>query len=229
MSHRSTAPRTRPTGGRRHARMLLPAAVLVATLGLAAIALGAKTGFTLSSAHSSALGEKIVVDAHGDTLYYLSPETTHHLLCKSDECLKFWPPLTVSSRNAKLKAGPGIKGKLGIFRRKKGVFQVTLRGMPLYRFSGDHSPGQTNGEGIKGFGGTWFAATAARGSHKGKNGANGGGGGGGGNSNPYGNGEGTTPTAPSGSGAPSTSTTSAVTTTTVSTTTMTTYTYTYTY
>lgn len=149
----------RPRGA---ARVLVAGAALASSLALAAIALGAKPGFIVSSSHSSKLGEQIVVDSHGDTLYALSPETVHHLLCKSKECLKFWPPLTVSSRKEKLKRGPGVKGDLGLLRRKHGVFQVTLRGMPLYRFSGDSAPGDTNGQGIKGFGGTWFAATASR-------------------------------------------------------------------
>lgn len=107
-----------------------------------------------------------MVNAQGRTLYSLSPETTHHLLCKSSECLKFWPPLTVSSRKAKLKAGSGVHGHLGILRRSGGIFQVTLRGLPLYRFSGDHAKGQTNGQGLKSFGGTWHAVTAATGPSK---------------------------------------------------------------
>jgi predicted lipoprotein with Yx(FWY)xxD motif len=144
--------------------VLVPAAALASAFALAAIALAARDTFTVTATHSSTLSEQIVVDSHGQTLYVLSPETVHHLLCKSKECLKFWPPLVVGSRKAKLKGGSGVKGKLGLLRRKRGEFQVTLRGMPLYRFSGDHGAGETNGQGIKGFGGTWFAATAVPGS-----------------------------------------------------------------
>jgi predicted lipoprotein with Yx(FWY)xxD motif len=213
-------------------RAVLPAAVLAGTLALAAIALGARAGFVVTSAHNSTLGEQVVVDNHGDTLYVLHPETAHHLLCTSEECLKFWPPLTVSSRTARLKAGPGVKGKLGVIRRKRGVFQLTLRGEPLYRFSGDHVPGQANGQGIKSFGGQWFAATAAHSSHKHQAGANGGSGpqGANGGPNPGGN-EGSPPSPPGGPGTSSTSTasSSSTATTVTTTTTMTTYTYTYTY
>jgi predicted lipoprotein with Yx(FWY)xxD motif len=91
----------------------------------------------------------------------LSPETTSHLLCKSSECLKFWPPVTVPSRSTKLKAGAGVHGKLGILHRSNGVLQVTLRGMPLYRYSGDHAKGEANGNAIKSFGGTWHAMSAS--------------------------------------------------------------------
>jgi predicted lipoprotein with Yx(FWY)xxD motif len=54
-----------------------------------------------------------------------------------------------------------VQGKLSIVRRANGILQVTLRGMPLYRFSGDTAKGQANGQGIKSFGGAWHAVTAA--------------------------------------------------------------------
>ncbi|MFZ1926574.1 MAG: hypothetical protein WAU42_10575 [Solirubrobacteraceae bacterium] len=116
---------------------------------------------TVGSATSAKFGEKIVVDAYGRTLYALSPETTHHLLCKSSECLKFWPPLTVHSRKSKLTAGSSAHGHLGILRRSNGMLQVTLGGLPLYRFSRDSAKGAANGENIHSFGGTWHVISAA--------------------------------------------------------------------
>jgi predicted lipoprotein with Yx(FWY)xxD motif len=115
----------------------------------------------VGSATNAKFAEKIVVDAHGRTLYALSPETTHHLLCKSSECLKFWPPLTVHLRKSKLAAGSGVHGHLGILRRSNGMLQVTLGGLPLYRFSGDSAKGAANGENIHSFGGTWHVISAA--------------------------------------------------------------------
>lgn len=130
----------------------------VLAVSFAAIALAAG-GLTVTSASNSMLGQQIVVDAHGNTLYALSPETTHHLLCKSRECLKFWPPLTVRSSKTKLKAGPGVHGRLGILRRGKAL-QVTLGGLPLYRYSGDSAKGEANGQHIHSFGGTWHVLSA---------------------------------------------------------------------
>jgi predicted lipoprotein with Yx(FWY)xxD motif len=130
---------------------------LAASLAAMAFAAGAPTVGSLSS---SKLKEKIVVNGQGRTLYWLSPESARHLLCKTSECFKFWPPLTVSSDHAKLKAGPGVQGSLGIVHRN-GIFQVTLRGLLLYRYYEDHSKGQVNGEGIKSFGGTWHAVSAS--------------------------------------------------------------------
>lgn len=138
----------------------IAAVTLVFAASLAAMALAAGDPITVGSASNSTLSEQIVVDAQGRTLYALSPETTHHLLCKSSECLKFWPPLTVHSRETKLKAGPGVRGRLAILRRSNGVLQVTLGGLPLYHYSGDHAKGQANGQSIHSFGGTWHVLSA---------------------------------------------------------------------
>jgi predicted lipoprotein with Yx(FWY)xxD motif len=146
---------------RRWSRLgrVLVAGALVLGAPLAAVALGAGAN-TVTSTSNAALGERIVIDAQGRTLYALNPETTHHLLCKTSECLKFWPPLTVHSSRS-LKAGSGVRGHLGVLRRAAGVLQVTLGGHPLYRFADDHAKGQANGQGIHGFGGVWHVITAA--------------------------------------------------------------------
>ena len=140
------------------------AALLAVGASFAAVALAAGGAATVGSASNAGLGKRVAVSAQGRTLYALSPESTHHLLCTSAACLKTWPPLTVSSRKTKLKAGSGVHGHLGILRRSDGRLQVTLRGLPLYRFSGDHGKGEANGEGLQSFGGTWHAVPAAPGS-----------------------------------------------------------------
>lgn len=142
--------------------VLATAALFAGTL--AAVALAAGGGLTVTSASNSGLGEQIVVDGQGHTLYVLHPETTHHLLCTSSACLAVWPPLTVRSSKTKLTAGSGVHGHLAILRRKDGKLQVTLGGQPLYRYSGDQAKGQANGQGIHSFGGTWHVLTAKGGS-----------------------------------------------------------------
>lgn len=139
----------------------IAAVTLAVAVAFAAMALAAGGAVTVTSASSSQLGGQIVVDAQGRTLYALSPETTHRLLCKSSECLKFWPPLTVRSSRTKLTAGPSVHGRLGILRRSHGTFQVTLGGLPLYRYSGDHAKGEANGQHIHSFGGTWHVLSVA--------------------------------------------------------------------
>jgi predicted lipoprotein with Yx(FWY)xxD motif len=140
-------------------RLIAIAALLAGSL--AATALATSSALTLGSAANATLGKSVVISPQGRTLYALSPETSKHLLCKSAECFKVWPPVTVKSSKVKLKAGSGVQGHLGILRRSNGTLQVTLRGEPLYRFSGDSGKDQSHGQGIESFGGKWHAATAS--------------------------------------------------------------------
>jgi predicted lipoprotein with Yx(FWY)xxD motif len=153
----------RPSRARRVSglKVGVVALALALVVAFAAMAIAAGAGVTVTSASSSQLGEQVTVDAQGRTLYALSPETAHHLLCKNSECLKFWPPLTVRSSKTKLKAGPGVHGHLGILHRGNGLLQVTLGGLPLYRYSGDHAKGEANGQHIRSFGGTWHVLPVA--------------------------------------------------------------------
>jgi predicted lipoprotein with Yx(FWY)xxD motif len=135
------------------------AAALAALTATAAVAVAA-TNPTVKASKNAAVGKTIVVQAKtGRTLYYLTGDTKGHL-CASSTCTGFWPPLTVKSLHTKVVKGAGINGKLAVFKRADGKLQVTLRGKPLYRFAGDASKGQANGEGIQTFGGTWHAMPA---------------------------------------------------------------------
>ena len=59
-------------------------------------------------------------------------------------------------------AGTGANSSLlGTITRSDGKPQVTYDGHPLYLFDGDHSPGQTNGQGVTAFGAGWFALSSA--------------------------------------------------------------------
>jgi predicted lipoprotein with Yx(FWY)xxD motif len=138
------------------------AGALVVAAAIAAVALASGSqAAAVGSATSSKLGESVLVSPQGRTLYALNPETSRHLLCKSAQCLHAWPPLTVKSHAVKPKAVAGVQGALGLLHRSNGTWQVTLRGMPLYRFSGDHGKAEANGDGLQSFGGTWHAVTAS--------------------------------------------------------------------
>ena len=147
---------------RKHLRRATLSASLLFT-GVAALfaslALATVTP-TVSASHNSMLNKTIVVDARGRTLYALSPETVHHLLCKSHACLEIWRPVTVRSRAVALHAARGVEGHLALLKRSDGKLQVTLRGLPLYRFSGDSANGQASGDGIRSFGGRWHVVPA---------------------------------------------------------------------
>jgi predicted lipoprotein with Yx(FWY)xxD motif len=156
----------RPTGGRARRVVTLGVSLALVALGAVAALGGLATARTarpaVAAANNSALHESILVDANGRTLYELAPETAHHLLCHTSQCLGFWPPLKTTAR-AKLTKGRGVSGRLGRIHRN-GFWQVTLNGRPLYRFAGDSGRGQTHGQGLQTFGGTWHVvkASAAR-------------------------------------------------------------------
>lgn len=139
---------------RRRAR---PLALLLA-LTAAALALGFATAVAsgMSAAtvktHKSSLG-RILVDAQGRTLYLFEKDKGRRSSCYG-QCAKFWPPLLTSGKpSAAVGARPSL---LGTTRRSNGAKQVTYAGHPLYRFTQDTKSGQTRGEGLKFFGGSWY-------------------------------------------------------------------------
>jgi predicted lipoprotein with Yx(FWY)xxD motif len=105
----------------------------------------------VASARSS-LGQTLV-DAEGRTLYAFTKDKAGKSSCYGD-CEATWPALTVQGSPS---AGNGVAASLlATTDRKDGSAQVTYKGMPLYHFSGDQQPGDTNGQGV---GGVWFAVT----------------------------------------------------------------------
>jgi len=96
----------------------------------------------------------ILADAQGRTLYQFLPEKGGRVVC-TGACLRAWPADLAPS----VGAGPGVTGQLAVIARADGGQQVTYNTWPLYFFSGDGGPDQTNGQGIVGFGGKWLAAT----------------------------------------------------------------------
>jgi predicted lipoprotein with Yx(FWY)xxD motif len=106
---------------------------------------------------STALGT-ILVDSQGRTLYLFTHDSGSTSMC-SGACATAWPPLVA---NGTPTATSGANAALlGTSKRADGTTQVTYHGHPLYRFVNDVNPGQTNGQGVVAFGGSWFAVTAA--------------------------------------------------------------------
>jgi predicted lipoprotein with Yx(FWY)xxD motif len=134
-------------------------------------AVGGSSTDTVDLAKNSTIGQSILVNKSGMTLYNLKGETAGHLMCTSKACLQFWPPLYLPSGTTTPTAVSGIAaGKLGTVMRPGGKLQVTYEGLPLYTFAGDTSAGQAKGQDLTDSAGTWFvvgpsgAITAAAGS-----------------------------------------------------------------
>ncbi len=145
------------TASRRWAILAMAVTLLVAATSAEA---ARNPVLTIKAAHNASMSEAIVVTSSGRTLYRLKPETTRHFLCTSSTCKRIWRPLTVRSSKTALKKGPGVSGTLRTARRPDGKLQVTLRGVPLYTYSGDRRAGDANGQGIHSFGGTWLVVRA---------------------------------------------------------------------
>ena len=99
----------------------------------------------------------ILTNPQGRTLYYFLPERGGKIVCSSSACTTYWPPSLTAGGNPT--GGAGVTGQLGLIGRASGAQQITYSTWPLYTFSGDSAPDQTNGQGVVGFGGKWLVAT----------------------------------------------------------------------
>jgi predicted lipoprotein with Yx(FWY)xxD motif len=143
----------------RHARTLVALASLAAMLALTATSASAApygAGAMVNVGHTG-LG-RVLVDAKGHTLYVWAHDKGHTSTCNG-QCAKFWPPVIT---HGSPKAAAGVRGGLlGTSKRADGRRQVTYNGHPLYTFIMDKKAGQTNGEGLTGFGGRWDPVSSA--------------------------------------------------------------------
>jgi predicted lipoprotein with Yx(FWY)xxD motif len=115
------------------------------------------TGATRVGVASSRLG-RIVVDGTGRTFYLFEKDKNRRSACYG-QCATYWPPLLTHGKPV---ARAGAKQSLlGTTRRANGSQQVTYGGHPLNRFALDSEPGQTKGEGLQDFGGSWDVVSPA--------------------------------------------------------------------
>jgi predicted lipoprotein with Yx(FWY)xxD motif len=103
------------------------------------------------SAQPTSLGT-ILVDGRGRTVYVFANDKTNASTC-TGACAADWPavqaPATLPT------SLPGVSGALGLTIRSDDGHQLTVAGHPVYTFSGDSAPGQTNGQGVNLDGGVW--------------------------------------------------------------------------
>ena len=103
----------------------------------------------ISTAAKAKVG-RVVVDAQGRTLYRFTAEAQGRPVC-TGACLRTWLPATASST-------AGLPAHVATVRRDDGALQLTYDGHPLYRYSGDRSEADANGEGV---GGQWYVVRAS--------------------------------------------------------------------
>jgi predicted lipoprotein with Yx(FWY)xxD motif len=129
-------------------RSFTPTAVLAATLALAACGGGSGDDSPkppVASADKAKVG-RVVVDADGRTLYRFTAEAQGLPVC-TGACLGTWRPALAASAS-------GLPAHVATVRRPDGgKLQLTYDGHPLYRYAGDRSAADANGQGM---GGQWF-------------------------------------------------------------------------
>lgn len=103
---------------------------------------------------STDLGD-VLTDAEGFTLYGLTEDTDGQPSC-TGECAGTWPALLVEGDEVSLAEGLD-PDTFTTVEGAEGGTQVVAGAWPLYRFAGDGSPGEVNGQGV---GGVWFAVAA---------------------------------------------------------------------
>lgn len=145
-------------------RKFIASAFLTSTLALAACGGGGGSGGTSSGVPSGGAtqapqplatavlaGSPGFVAPNGHTVYVLSSDAFDNSTCTSASgCLGLWPLVAPSS--ATLPTG------WWSFTRPDAAAQLEYAGWPLYTYAGDNAAGQTNGNGIVSFGGTWSIA-----------------------------------------------------------------------
>ena len=110
-------------------------------------------GGTIGAQSEGNLGT-ILVDSQGLTIYLFEKDSGTKSSCFGG-CASAWPPVRASGKPT---VGNGLNASLvGTTPRSDGHAQVTYNGHPLYLFAGDQSAGETNGQGLTEFGGSWFA------------------------------------------------------------------------
>jgi predicted lipoprotein with Yx(FWY)xxD motif len=101
---------------------------------------------------------QVLVNRQGRTLYLFARDSGTTSAC-TGACAVNWPPLRL--RGTPLVGSGANATDAGRTARPDGISQLTYSGHPLYTFVNDKKPGDTNGEGVNAFGGSWFAVSPA--------------------------------------------------------------------
>ena len=129
-----------------------------AALAVSAAPASAQQAVTLKVSQGQEHGAYIT-DAEGRSLYLFEADTQGQgesmadSTCR-DACAEAWPPLVSEGEP---QAGEGADVALiATVDRGDGQMQVTYNGWPLYYYTKDQNPGDTNGHDIEGFGAEWY-------------------------------------------------------------------------
>jgi predicted lipoprotein with Yx(FWY)xxD motif len=116
---------------------------------------------TIKTASVAGLGT-VLVDGAGRTLYTLTSETAGKITCTTaNGCTDYWSQMDSKSGQRHETRGSAHASMIGSEKGIPGTRILTYHGLPLYTYVGDTADGQASGQGLKSFGGTWYAVSAS--------------------------------------------------------------------
>jgi predicted lipoprotein with Yx(FWY)xxD motif len=115
---------------------------------------GASSASTLGVATNSKIGQAILVNGSGNTVYLFEPDGTSTSSKVPAGIKANWPAVTGAAT-----VGAGLdQTKVAVQMQPDGTSQVMYNGHLLYTFVGDTKPGDAAGQGL---GGIWFVLSSA--------------------------------------------------------------------
>jgi predicted lipoprotein with Yx(FWY)xxD motif len=111
---------------------------------------------TVAMADNAAIGQPILVNAAGMTIYLFVPDGTSTTSAVPEGIKANWPPVVADGTPV---AGDGIDAsKLAVAPQPDGTMQVTYNGHLLYTFLNDVAPGDAKGQDL---GDAWYVVSPA--------------------------------------------------------------------
>ena len=125
--------------------------VLFATFALVLSGAAIAQEETVSIADKPGIGQYLI-GANGLALYYFKNDSPGKSVC-TGPCAEKWPVYCYKTSEISIAKGLKMSDFGSFFRNEDKLDHLTYKGMPLYQFTGDQNPGDTNGQGVKG---VWF-------------------------------------------------------------------------
>ncbi|HEY7831187.1 MAG TPA: hypothetical protein VIC06_11545 [Solirubrobacteraceae bacterium] len=129
------------------------AASTAASTSAAPATSGAAGTAVVVSTKQGKLGTILAAGGKHLTIYMFEGDKGGNSTC-TGACAHVWPPVTTTA--AVSTGGAAVAGDLGTITRPDGTKQVTYKGHPLYFFAHDGDSGDAYGQGVVGFGSSWY-------------------------------------------------------------------------
>ena len=111
---------------------------------------------SLAVADNATIGEEILVDSAGMTVYLFVPDGTSTTSAVPDGVKAAWPAVVAEDEPV---AGDGLDAALlTVAAQPDGTQQIAYNGHLLYTFANDAAPGDANGQGL---GEVWYVLSPA--------------------------------------------------------------------